>query len=270
MLKKPVSVDARAALIVPLGRSLQACNPRWWRRRRIVEVSIALLSLMQDLQSHRGLSCAVLGRQSEFDEELSAVSGRLQRSLRAFSEQFGERQALFRGESWDQLLARWESLRCNWPGLDFHTNLTVHSELVLMAVGIIRHIGQDNVRSLQPACVRVLGEWPTMVEHLGLLRAIGMHRLGHPGEPMELRLAALYRVHLHEARSTLASVADEFNAPALLEAGGRVVELAADLRAGLPKGVDARGYHAEMTAVIDAWCAQTRQRLSAFADANFS
>ena len=261
MLNKPVSDDTWRPWVVPLGRSLQVCNPRWWRRRRIVEVSIALLSLMQDLQSHRGLSCAVLVEQSTFDEELSAVGSKLQRSLHAFGEQYNERQTVLRSTDWDHLLTRWESLRCNWPSLDFHTNLTVHSELILGVVDILRHIGQDNVRPLPPACVRVLGEWPTMVEHLGLLRAIGVHRLGHPDEPMELRLAALYRVHLHEARSTLASVADEFNVPALLEAGRRAVESAADLRAGLPKGVDAPGYYAEMTNVIDAWYALTRQRL---------
>jgi len=261
MLKKPVSVDTRHPWIFPLGRSLQACNPRWWRRRRIVEISIALLSLMQDLQAHRGLSCAVLVGQSTFDEELSAVGSKLQRSVHTFGEQYSERQAVFRGAAWDHLLAHWESLRCNWPGLDFHTNLTVHSELVLGVVSILRYMGEDNVRTLQPACVRLLGEWPTMVEHLGLLRAIGMHRLGHPHEPMELRLAALYRVHLHEARSTLASVADEFNAPALLDAAGCAVEHAAELRAGLPKGVDAPGYYAEMSNVIDAWYALMRQRL---------
>jgi hypothetical protein len=261
MLKKPVSIDIRRPWTFPLGRSLQACNPRWWRRRRIVEVSIALLSLMQDLQSHRGLSCAVLVGQSTFDEELSAVGSKLQRSLHAFGEQYSERQTVFRGAAWDHLVARWESLQGNWSNLDFHTNLTVHSELILGVVGILRHIGQDNVRSLQPDCVRVLGEWPTMVEHLGLLRAIGVHRLGHPGEPMESRLATLYRVHLHEARSTLARVADEFNAPALLEGCGRAVELAGDLRAGLPKGVDAPGYYAEMTNLIDAWYALMRQRL---------
>ena len=261
MLNKPVSEDTRHPWVFPLGRSLQACNPRWWRRRRIVEVSIALLSLMQDLQSHRGLSCAVLVGQSTFEEELSAVGSKLQRSLHVFGEQYNERQTVFRSVDWDRLFARWESLRCNWPSLDFHTNLTVHSELILGIVGILRHMGQDNVRPLPPPCVRVLAEWPTMVEHLGLLRAIGVHRLGHPDEPMELRLAALYRIHLHEARSTLASVADEFDSPALLEAGGRAVEHAADLRAGLPKGVDASGYYAEMTNVIDAWYALMRQRL---------
>lgn len=171
MLNKLVSLDTRRPWVFPLGRSLQACNPRWWRRRRIVEISIALLSLMQDLQSHRGLNCAVLVGQSTFDEELAAVGNKLQRSLQAFGEQYSERQTVFRGAAWDHLLAHWESLRRNWPSLDFHTNLTVHSELILAVVGILRHIGQDNVRPLPPACVRVLGEWPTMAEHLGPLGA---------------------------------------------------------------------------------------------------
>lgn len=266
MLKKPVSADAPSAWIAPIGRSLQACNPRWWRRQRLTEVCIAMLSLMQDLQSHRGLSCAVLDGQSTFDEELSAVGAKLQRSLHAFGEQFGENHSVFRSENWEQVLACWDSLQCNWRDLDFHTNLSVHSELVLRVAGNLRRIGEENARVLPPACIRVLGEWPTMVEHLGVLRAIGVQRLGHPDEPMELRLAALYRVHLHEARSTLACVADDFAAPELLAAGGRVVELAASLRAELPKGVDAVGYFAELTAVIDAWYALTRRRLLTFAD----
>jgi hypothetical protein len=224
------------------------------------------MSLMQDLQSHRGLSCAVLDGQDAFCNELSAVGGKLQRSLRAFDEHFGKAHPVFRRESWGHLLEHWDSLSSNWQSLDFHTNLTVHSELVLRIVGILRQLGQDNQRPLQPGCVRVLGEWPTMVEHLGLLRAMGVHRIGHPDQPLELRIAALYRVHLHEARSTLASVADEFESPALLEAGWHVVERAASLRAGLPEGIDATAYYNEMTEVIDAWYAVTRRRLFAFAE----
>lgn len=264
MMRVPTAAASKAAwMATPLGRSLLGLSPRWWRRRRVAEVSIALLSLMQDLQSHRGLSCAVLDGQHGFDDELAAVGGKLQRSLHMFAEQYGDRYAVFRCDTWQNILARWDSLRGNWQTLDFHTNLSVHSELVLGVVAMLRNLATVNHRSLPPLSVRVLAEWPTMVEHLGLLRAIGVNRLGHPDEPMELRLAALYRVHLHEARSTLASVADDLDTPALLEACQQTIELAAALRGSLPQGVDASAYYADLTAVIDAWYATTRRQLLA-------
>lgn len=266
MWRLPTTGSTTTAWIAPLGRSLQACSPRWWRRQRVVQVSTALLSLMQDLQLHRGLSCAVLDRQAGFEDELAAVGAKLQRSMHAFGEQVGERHPLFEDAAWGQLLARWDSLRGNWRDLDFHTNLSVHSDLVLAVVAVLRQIGEDNARALQGGCVQVLGEWPTMVEHLGLLRAIGINRLGHRDEPMELRLAALYRVHLHEARSTLASVADDFANPALIDAGWRVVDRAAQLRAAVPEDLDASGYYAEITGVIDGWYVATRGRLRQYAD----
>jgi hypothetical protein len=229
----------------------------------VVEISVALLSLMQELQLHRGLSCALLDDLASFDGELDAAGNKLQRSLKAFEEQFSAREVVFRDEHWRNLVNRWNSLHSNWRELDFHLNLSVHSELVLGVVDVLRRFAENDTSHLQPVCVEIISEWPQMVEHLGMLRAIGLHRFGHPSGQLDPSTAALLRVHLHEARSVVASVEDGFDAPELLAASCHGITLAARLRDGVPDDTDAEGYYELVTSVIDGWYAHIRRRLFA-------
>lgn len=261
MFSKEGQPVAWGAWTTPIGRSLRACSPRARRRRRVVDAGLVLLSLMQDLQLHRGLSCAVLDGQHAFADELDAVGAKLQRSLHACSEHPDQRHALFAEQPWQALAARWESLRTHWRELEFATNLTVHSELVLGLVDLLAGLAERHASLLSPRSVRALGEWPPMVEHLGMLRAIGLHRLAHPESAGDATFIAVFALHLHEVRSTLAAVDDMLGGQAVHAAGHRVVELAIALRGAPPEWLDATAYYAETTAVIDAWYALIRARL---------
>ena len=104
-----------------------------------------------------------------------------------------------------------------WVDLDDATNLSVHSGLVLGLVNTLKTLADDNSDCLGPRRTRVLAEWPTMVEHLGMLRALGLHLIGNRAARADPHLCAVFNEHLHEARSTLASTADSFDGPRLLD-----------------------------------------------------
>ena len=261
-MKRSTGSTVGARWMAPIEASLQACSPRLRRSRRVVEVSVVLLSLMQDLQQHRGLSGALLDQQLTFRGERAAVAEKLQRSLRAVAEQFGERHAVFRSDSWRGLLARWEALSNNWPNLDFSTNLSAHSELVLAVVDILGEIARDNAESLGVRRTRVASEWPALAEHLGMLRAIGLHLIGAAHGMDDARLCGAFKHHLHEFRSLLASIAaDGYTPDALLQRSELVVARVVALRDGATK-IGAQAYHDQMTRNIDDWFAAIRSQLS--------
>ncbi len=261
MQKKSFAPVTPTAWTEPLSRTLQACNPRLRQRRRVTEVSLVLLSFMQDLQMHRGLSCAVLDGQDGFHAERTEVGEKLQRSLHELADIFGANHPVFRGEQWQQLLARWDSLYNNWRSLDFHTNLTVHSELVLGLVAILRLLADENSVKLGPEWREVITEWPPMVEHLGMLRAIGVHILGSSAPAHDRKVQLSLKVHLHEARSTLASVERALPDLKVAAASHQLIGRVSVLAEGLPPAGAAQRFYAEMTRLIDDWYGLIRAQL---------
>ena len=263
MFRKPFPPTSGPHWIEPLSQSLQACRPTVRQRRRVTEVSLLVLALIQDLQLHRGLSCALLGGQQGFRGQHAAVAEKLQRSLIAVAEPFGRTHPVFRGEPWQQLLLRWDSLRNGWVDLDYATNLSVHSGLVLGLVSTLKTLAEHNSDCLGPRRTRVLVEWPTMIEHLGMLRALGLHVIGNRAARADPNLCAVFKEHLHEARSTLASTADSLDGPRLLDDSELAIVQVIALRDDQAGSADPQAYSAAMTRLIDAWYRAIRERLHA-------
>jgi hypothetical protein len=229
----------------------------------MTDAALVVLDLMQDLEQHRGLSCAVLSGRRDARDDCEAIGEKLQRSLVAASDPTAGLQALFGSFAWQQLLAGWESLRHGWRGLDFHTNLTVHSGLVLDLVRMLHNVADARREAAGERQSRVIREWPPMVEHLGMLRALGLHLIAEPAGFDDARLCGTFRTHLHEARSTLAATADLLDGSSLVFVSEEAVAAVIALRERVLPGAGPRGYHDTMTRAIDAWYAQTRAQLGA-------
>lgn len=260
-MKRSFQPEIAARLIAPLHASLQQCHPRLRRRRRVVELSLVLLSLMQDLQQHRGLSGVLLGREATFRDECEAVGEKLQRSLVEVGQQVGSRYPLLASDSWQSLLVRWDSLRNNWQDLDFQTNLAAHSELVLTLVGILRDLAYAHREDLQTRRYRIIAEWPTQLEHLGLLRALGLHVLTRRQDVLDdAWVGSMLASNLHEVRSVLASTADMEETHAMALATGQAVAMVVSVRTAQTPVV-ASEYHRVLTSAIDGWYRMIRSRL---------
>jgi hypothetical protein len=263
MFRKPFSADAGTPATAVLGEALRACRPGARRRRRMTDAALLILVLMRDLQQHRGLSSAVLSGRRDVRDDCEAVGEKLQRSLVAASDPTAGWQELFGSLPWQQIMAGWESLRHGWRGLDFHTNLTVHSALVLDLVGILCDVADTCREAIGERQSRVISEWPPMVEHLAMLRALGLHLIAEPAGFDDARLRGTLKTHLHEARSTLAATADLLDGSSLYRLSDEAVAAVVALRDRVHLSADPRGYHSNMTRAIDAWYAQIRKHLGA-------
>ncbi|MDJ0741449.1 MAG: nitrate- and nitrite sensing domain-containing protein [Gammaproteobacteria bacterium] len=259
MFRLPFSADSDDSWAGPLGATLRACRPAERRRRRLTDSALVVLALMQDLQQHRGLSCALLGGQRGFRDDCAAVGEKLQRSLAAVAEPGHAGHDLAAAAAWQRVLGSWDSLRHSWRGLDFDTNLAVHSALVLDLAGILRELAETHRDALAERC-RVIAEWPQMVEHLGMLRALGLRLIGTPDARADAPICDAFRRHLHEARSALAETADLIQGLPVQTLSEQAIARAAALRAQ-PAHVDAQDYHAVLTRGIDAWYAEIRTQL---------
>ena len=229
----------------------------------MTDAALVVLGLMRDLQQHRGLSSAVLSGRRDVRDDCEAVGEKLQRSLVAASDPTAGWQELFGSLPWQQIMAGWESLRHGWRGLDFHTNLTVHSALVLDLVGILSDVADTCREAVGERQSRVISEWPPMVEHLAMLRALGLQLIAEPAGFDDARLCGTFKSHLHEARSTLAATADLLDGSSLYRLGDEAVAAVIALRDRAHLSAEPRGYHSTMTRAIDAWYAQIREHLGA-------
>lgn len=255
-----LSSDVRS-LIAPIGGLIGRCNLRATRRRRVCEVILVLFNLMQDLQLHRGLSGAVLGGQGAFRGEFEAVQYKLQRSLHALADHYGDKHPVFRSAQWRIVLGRWESLRNNWRELSFDTNLALHGEVVVGLIGILRVLGSENSALLGDERSRVVRSWPRLVEHLGMLRALAIRYIGGAGGQHDPALEAALRSRLQMVRCSLQHVAPHTNDPSVVaasEAALQILSQALDGRADLWDGL---AVHAEMTRLIEDWFGLIRTRI---------
>jgi hypothetical protein len=248
------------SLAAPVGDLIDRCNPRVQRLRRVSEVSLVLLNLVQDLQLHRGLSGAILTGGGEFRGEREAVEHKLQRSLHALADYYGERHPVFRQAPWRIVLGRWESLRNNWRELSFATNLSVHGEVVAGILGILRDLAADHAQLLGEERAQVIRVWPGLVEHFGMLRALGLHLLC-AGPTQDTVLRGLLAGRLQTTRFSLQTIAPGVGDPRPVAAAEAALERVAAVRDGALGADDAERFYAEMTALMEEWYRVIRGRI---------
>lgn len=253
------------SLVVPLGGLIDRLDLRTQRVSRVGEVALVLLNVMQDLQLHRGLSCAVLDGQGEFCDEREATALKLQRTLQALRDQYGERHPVFARAEWTRILDGWASLQHDWRALDFHSNLGAHSELVLGVVGILKFLAADNAPLLGSERMAVIAAWPAMVEHLGMLRALGLHRL-NGSDIDDPQMTTSMVTHFHAANRTLGSAARYAHGEEIVAASqallGRVgTLLGSECEGEGEPAFDGPTYLTATTVIIDHWYGLIRRRI---------
>ena len=260
-----LSADRLSCWFAPLRLRLARLGRRQSRFHHASEISQILLNLMQDLQQHRALSGAVLDGRTEFNSELEATELNLQRFLHALVDYYGNRHPIFHSAQWRIVLGRWESLRNNWRDLDFHTNITVHSEVVLGVVGILQSLANSHCDDLTQARARIIGRWPILIEQLGMLRALGLHALCHQNLLEDARLTGAIAEYLRDARQSLEEVEGDTRSMVVVRSQ-RALRRVAWLMDGNAAKYHPYTYYEEVTAVIDDWYGLLRSRIRADVD----
>jgi hypothetical protein len=237
------------------------CRWRTRQRERLIEICLVMLGLMQELQLHRGLSGAMLDRRRDFRSELDANEYKLLRSLHAMGERYGRRKPVFRDERWRIVLGRWEALRNNWRELGFETNIFAHSEVICGLIGILQSLADMHRQLLGDRHFRCIAEWPGLIEDLGLLRAMGLHLLGHRPTGEDQLQADSIAAQLNKGRTGLRQIVDPSVDHALVIRTERAFHRVSWLLDGNAERYHPYTFHEEMSAVIDDWYALLRARL---------
>lgn len=230
-------------------------------KERHIDICLVLLCLIQDVQRHRALSGAILDGRKEFRAEREATELRLQRSLHAVAEQYGDRHTIFRQPPWRLTLGHWAALHNNWQSLDFFTSLVAHSDVVSEMIGVLRSLADSLRLRLGESRTRVLSDWPAIAEHIGMLRALGLHALAGTVDTDQSQLDKLVNLHLRISRKSLEEVRAEDADLALLARTRRALDRVEWLMDGNSDRYHPYTFYEEMTGVIDDWYSTTRQRL---------
>jgi hypothetical protein len=234
------------------------------RRRRhgkVVEVCLVLLGLIQEVQLHRGLSGALLDGRKRFRTDLEDNEYKLQRSLHMLAEQYGSAHPVFRSDQWRIVLGRWESLRNHWRELPFDTNIAAHGEVINGLAGILGSIGRKHRNGLGERQSRIVSHWPELIEDLGLLRALGLHILGHRATAADQLLVDTIARQINASRGHLKRLTDTEKEQALVVRTGRALRRVSWLIEGNAERYHPYTFYEEMTGVIDDWHAAIRRNL---------
>jgi hypothetical protein len=262
----PLQEVAALALAVGLVAVVACWATDWcrWqarRRDRLIEVCLVLLGLIQDLQLHRGLSGAILDKRRDFHDDYDANEYKLLRTLEAVSLRYARHHAVFRGDRWLTLLGRWEALRQNWRGLSFETSIFAHSEVITGLIEILTSLAHDNHHLIGPRDSRCITEWPPLIEDLGLLRAMGLHLLGHrPTHEDRLHVDKI-AAQLNIGRARLRHITPDDVDRTLLVRTERAFHRVSWLLDGNAERYHPYTFYEEMTLVIDDWFGLLRHRL---------
>lgn len=223
------------------------------RGRHSLDLCLLLLQLVRDLQRHRGLSVATLDGNSEFGGQLATNEGALQQSFAALAEQYADSRALFNSPQWPTVLRHWRSLHGNWRELDFMTNLFAHNEVVLGLICLLQTQAQQQPSLLGARRLQIISQWPPMLEHLAMLRALGMHALSHADRSETARVGLALSGHRQQVKQTLCQLADKVPDKPLLSSSEALLRRAAALAQGEQQGDSPQRYYDDMTALIDRW-----------------
>lgn len=252
-----------AVISVAVGFFANEVLLRRRRRDKVVEVCLVLLGLIQEVQLHRGLSGALLDGRKGFRRELEDNEYKLQRSLHMLAEQYGHEQPVFRSDQWRIVLGRWESLRNHWRELAFDTNISVHGDVINGLADILGSIGGKHRRSLGERQCRIVSTWPQLIEDIGLLRALGLHILGHRATADDQLLVDTIARQINTSRGHLKHLTDIDEEQALVIRTGRALRRVSWLLEGNAERYHAYTFYEEMTGVVDDWYAAMRRNLLA-------
>ncbi|MGD2117331.1 MAG: nitrate- and nitrite sensing domain-containing protein [Chromatiales bacterium] len=231
------------------------------RGQSVVEVCLVLLQLIQELQRHRGLSSVILDGQSGFDEELELTERTLQQSFFALADQYGGRHPVFGSRQWHGVLGEWDELRNTWRALDFVANLFAHNEVVLGLVSVLQQAVAEQPAKLGSKRMLVITQWAPLLEHMGMLRALGMHLLSLQQANADERVSLLVSDHLQYIELAMGQLADQVPDHSVLVASRALIARVANLTGPGEKSFNAQSYYEEMTAMIDQWYRMIRTQL---------
>ncbi len=224
-------------------------------RRLSIEVCRALLQTVCDLQRHRGLSIAVLAGEEKLSDECARTEEALHHAFKGMTNHYADVHPVLRTEQWDEVVVHWRSLCSHWRFLDFVANLYAHNDIIMGCIGVLHTIAKKQARLLGHKRVNILLEWPPLIEHIGMLRALGMHMLSREarGDKHDDQIILAMMNHRQQAVQSLKLLHGQLPDPTIQSATENLLRRVAALGEGNIDNYTAQNYYTDITSVIDRW-----------------
>ncbi len=229
------------------------CIPGAVKNQHSVDVCLVLLHLVREMQRHRVISVAIHNGEANFRDEMALTEHSLHRSMHSLAEQFGEKHHVFSSPQWQTVQGRWESLRNNWRDLDFVTNLFAHNEVVLGLIGVLQTLADDEPKCLGDNRFQIINHWLPLIEHLGMLRTLGVHTLSQSDPLEESRISLSISDHSQHASQALLQLSKNIPDDSIVSTSESLLRRVLQLTEESATTYSTQTFYDEMTALIDRW-----------------
>lgn len=238
----------------------------WWghycpgehkRQRVAIEITLSLLQLVQDLQRHRGMSMVIINNNQEFSDEFTQdifnTEKEIQYSIKNLQDQYAASQRILKNDQWLGLLQKWTSLKACWRDLDFISNLFAHNEVINEIIDVVQKLAEKEHGRLGSERTKLLMHWPQLIEHLGMLRALGVYVLSSQSYTNLVNISLTMTDHQHQAKQILSHETKRINNSQLFDNTEAILREIDDMVKNSHLNQSAKCFYDKMTLLIDSW-----------------
>ncbi len=237
------------------------------RQRQVIEVCLSLLQVIQEAQRHRGLSIAILNGEKDFNEEVFTTEKVIQQSLSNMGEYYAAHYRVFSRDQWKAIIYKWKSLRASWRDLDFISNLFAHNELIIEMIDVLQQLAKEEHQRLGRERAQLISHWPQFIEHLGMLRALGVYALSQTSAASVMNISLTLADHKQQAKQVLSHETVVIDDQLLIQNSEHALRqvdkliMVGGTEQPLNTGHTVKSFYQDMTSLIDSWYLLLQQRM---------
>lgn len=233
------------------------CPGEHKKQRITIDISLSLLQLVQDLQRHRGMSMVIINNNKEFTDEFTrdifGIEKQIQYSLKYLQEYYAAHQRILKNDQWLALLHKWVSLKACWRDLDFISNLFAHNEVINEIIDVIQKLAEKENHRLGKERTQLLSQWPQLIEHLGMLRALGVYALSSQSHSNLMNISLTMADHKQQAKQILSHETSRVSNRLLFNNTEAMLRQIDDMLVNSNLNESVKSFYNDMTLLIDCW-----------------
>jgi len=197
----------------------------------------------------------------EFTQDIYNIEREIQYSLNNMQDNYSAYQRVIKDDQWQALLHKWSSLKASWKDLDFISNLFAHNEIINEIINIIQKLADSERVRLGKENRQLLLHWPKMLEHLGILRALGVYALSSQSSNTLMNISLTMSEHKTRAMQILSHESSKANNQPLFHNTESVLRQIDDMLVNGDLNNSVKSFYNDMTLLIDDWFASLHQNL---------
>lgn len=242
------------------------CPGKHKRQHVTLNIEFSLLQLVQNLQRHRGMSMVIIHDNHAFTEEFTRdifnVEKDIQYSLKNLKDHYADYQHILKNDQWLSVIHKWTSLKACWRDLDFISNLFAHNEVINEIIDVVQILAKTESRLFGKKTTQQLLHWPQLIEHLGVLRALGVYALSSQSHNSLMNISLTMADHIQKTKQILTHESAHVNDRLLFNNTEAMLRQIDDMMIHNNLNESVKGFYNDMTLLIDSWYTRLNRSLN--------